>query len=289
LPSDLGVGVSVCIAAISNPNSGVPKIVSVVDRKASSGEFSNEDVALAKISRVGRYWNALFAGNDISPTSAIIRAVQKRIGKERVSVEAMMSAFESCYQEHLSSLATSLVLGRWRLTMEKFLDTGRKRFGADNFDAMWSQIQSIKLQCQFLVSGFDDREQPHVFVVRNPGVAELKDNIGYFAIGNGDFAAMSILGFLKQNDICSLAETFCHVWSAKFMAEGATDVGKISFGTTYGAAGFEEQYEFDEIEEVVREGWGGLGRPLVTQKTLDAVNDLIKKFEEKTNQADVKS
>jgi hypothetical protein len=278
----LGVGVSVCIAAIADQLH--PRILCVVDRKASSIEFSNEDAGIPKLEPVTPHWCAMLAGNDISPGVPIIRSVKRKLGNNRVSLETIMSAFEESYQQRLSSLAASLVLGRWKLTMKQFLDTGRKRFGDDNFDAMWSQIQTIKLQCRFLVSGFDDDRRPHIFVVKNPGCAEVMDSIGYFAIGNGDVAAMSILGFLKQNIGCVLSLTCANVWSAKFMAEGATDVGKPSFGVLYDADGFDCNHPYEEIEAVVRAGWEEeTGRPFVSVKTGRAVESLLEKAREKNS------
>lgn len=220
--ADLGVGVSVCIAALSRR---VKRIVCITDRKGASVEFSNEDIGVQKKTTITRHWVAMSAGSDVSPIPPIVRHVRQILADKtgsngkfietKIPLDLVTGAFERAYQEYLSHLATSLVLGRWQLTMQEFLDTGRKRFGADDFDAMWAQIQEVRLRCQLLVAGFDDQDEPHIFLVKNPGVIESKDNIGYFAIGNGDFAAMSMLGFLKHNHLKSVEETYCNAWHGK--------------------------------------------------------------------------
>ena len=182
---------SVCIAAISD-RSGNARLVSIVDRKVSSGEFSNEDATI-KSKWFHPNWYALFAGNDISPCIPISMAVGTEIAGRENTFELVRSTFEKCYQKYLSNLAASKCLGRWGLTMEKFLETGRKKFGPDTFDGLCHQIEQVKLQCRFLVCGFDGTGQPHLFTLQNPGYAEVKDTPGYWAIGNGDFAAMSML------------------------------------------------------------------------------------------------
>jgi hypothetical protein len=262
---------SVCIAAISD-FSGKARLVSIVDRKVSSGESSNEDATI-KSSWINTHWCALFVGNDISPCIPISRAVTMEIAPKENTLEIVRSTFEKCYQKYLSNLAASKCLGRWGLTMEKFLETGRKKFGPDNFDRLCHQIEQVKLQCQFLVYGFDGMAQPHLFTVQNPGYAEVKDTPGYWAIGNGAFAAMSMLGFLRQSVVVGLPQTYYNVCAAKFMAENASDVGQYSFMSEISADGFcDRDYN---IGNVAREAWDRHGKPTTPKGVLDKIEELI--------------
>jgi hypothetical protein len=277
----IGGSVSVCIAAISSNN----KIICVTDRKASSVEFSNEDASI-KLRPVDDYWTAMFAGNDISPCHPIIDAVTRSVAEHPNTLENVRAAFEQCYQAYLSNLATARHLGRWRLSMKEFLETGRKKFGADIFDNLCAQIERERLQCQFLVCGFDSDGAPHIFTVGNPGYSEVKDDPGYWAIGNGDFAAMSILGYFEQSIVTSWARTVCNVWSAKFMAETAKDVGERSFGVQWGRDGKDGYLE--GTEDIVREGWQFGGKPSISERTVTQLALLEKAETRETDVAEEK-
>jgi hypothetical protein len=124
---------SVCIAAICQQKKGEkrePKIFAICDRKASSVEFANED-AVVKGYKFHHKWLAMFAGNDVSPCLPILRTIAADLSiTKNPLAEQVKRAFETYYQLYLSNLATSLVLGRYKLSMEEFLEKGRKRFGA---------------------------------------------------------------------------------------------------------------------------------------------------------------
>lgn len=267
--------VSVCIAAICRQKRQ-PKIFAICDREASSVEFSNED-AVVKGENFHPNWLAMYAGDDVSPCAPILRLIRADLSIEkRPLVERVKRSFEEMYQLYLSNLATSLYLGRYRMSMAEFLQKGKKRFGADIFDTLHANIQRVRLQCQFLVCGFDGSPNvglAHIFTVRNPGVIEDRTNApGYWAIGNGAFAAMSTLGFYQQNFVKSLGATYYNVMAAKFMAEKATnEVGEHSFEWQLGKDGKEPVD--GGLEVYIRAIWDKQGKPRIPEwfvKDLDA-------------------
>src|ERR1700682_5477719 len=162
-------------------------------------------MASVKAEWISPHWLALFAGNDISPCVPICDMARANMTGRTNTIDSITSSFTSAYQNYLSNLAADKVLGRWKLTMEEFEDSGRKKFGQDNFDLLFSQITEVRLQCQFLVCGFDVVGLPHIFTVRNPGTAESYDTPGYYAIGDGAGAVISMLGFFRQNIITSVS------------------------------------------------------------------------------------
>lgn len=266
---------SVCVAAIcsSGDSEYRDRIVAICDRKVSGGSFSNEDAALK-----GQWfcsdWLALFAGNDISPCIPILNEVQSDLaGMEERTLKQVTKAFERRYQEHLSNVAASQVLGRWQLGMDKFLEHGRKKFGADVFDNLCAQIERVKLECRFLVCGFSGGEG-HLFTVRNPGVIEVHDNPGYYAIGNGGLAAMSTLSFFTQSTITFLDRTLYNVLCAKFMAESASDVGEQSFVWLISPRKGPSGLNFDIYTEI-RNAWEKEGKPKVPEGILDRITSLL--------------
>jgi hypothetical protein len=256
---------SVCIAGIcwtdSASKDAERRIVAVADMKSSGTQGSNE-LASSKVQWILPTWLALFAGNDIAPCLPIVRDVKRRLTDKPNTVDNITGAFVAAYKNHLADLATDKVLGRWKLSMEEFEESGRKKFGADNFDVLFSQIMEVRLQCQFLVCGFDETKDAHIFTVRNPGVADNYDVPGYFAIGDGAAAAMSILGFFAQNIHASLPRTYYNVFAAKYMAESsASTVGHNTFAQEIGPRGVEGKvYQLFSLLQCTRDAWAE-GKP----------------------------
>ncbi|HWY22454.1 MAG TPA: hypothetical protein VNX26_14600 [Candidatus Acidoferrum sp.] len=260
---------SVCIAAISTTN----EIIAIVDRKVASGEFSNED-ATTKSGLVNG-WLCMFAGNDTAPAPPIMKRANELCSGKENTLEVLVHAFETSYQEYLSRLCESQVLGRWRFKdIEDFREKGRKQFGADVFDTLCHHIEQIKIRCTFLVCGLDHKNAPHIFTVSNPGVAEIRDDPGYWAIGNGQFAAMSILSFFQQSVICTTEETTYQVMTAKLMAETATDVGRASF---YWRLRKESGLGTlpSELLYAVREAWTSGGSPTIPDGILEKIKSYL--------------
>jgi hypothetical protein len=222
---------TICIAAITNwrdrENRG-RRIFMVSDRKMSHGFASNDNLP-DKCLWLPENWMAMVAGNDVPLAIPIRDHVTYKMEGQPNDLPTWMAAFEEAYQQQLSAHAEAKILGRWQLSMKQFYESGRVKFGDDVFDQICAAIERIKLDVTFLVCGFDDEDAPHIFTVRNPGIAECHDMAGFWAIGSGDYAALTMLGFFGQSEIANLAHTIYHVYAAKFMAENATDVGKRSF------------------------------------------------------------
>jgi hypothetical protein len=271
---------SVCIAAIAvseGPGGRRKEIAAMVDRKMASGEFSNED-ATTKSDWLSQNWLCMFAGNDISPALPIARRAAELIGwNEGASLEAVSGAMQQSYQEFLSNLCMSQVLGRWKFkSIEEFREKGRKQFGNDVFDMLCDKIERVRVQCTFLVCGIDGIGEPHIFTVSNPGVVENRDTPGYFAIGNGAFAAMSVMSFFKQSVVCSAEETWYHVIAAKLMAESATDVGKEVFYWRLSKGMWKEAPNVSaSIFWDVREAWNKGGCPSIPDGIIEKIKGYL--------------
>jgi len=272
---------TVCIAAISTEN----EIIVAVDRKASSTEYSNED-ATTKSAWVAPGWLCLFAGEDIAPVMPIVRRASKKLAEilpsredeeERFSLEEVTQAMESGYQEFLSDICRAKVLSRWDFkTIKEFREHGRKQFGADEFDRMCMRIDEMRLKVTFLVCGIDEDGAPHIFTVSNPGVVEVRDEPGYWAIGNGGPAAMSLMSYFRQSIIKTLPETIYNVFAAKLMAQSASDVGENSFLWRLTKDGWDQGFPAFEHFQLVDKAWNEGGKPYVPRDALDEIKELLK-------------
>lgn len=265
---------SVCIAAMSGKGTrsagDTHEIIAIVDRKVSSTEFSNED-ATTKSMWLPNRWLAMFAGDDISAAIPIIRCAKKRLINMENTLENISEAMEISYQDYLANLCRSRVLGRWQFkTIEDFRQRGRKQFGADEFDTLCSHIDQVRVKCTFLICGVDDKKESHILTVSHPGIAEIRDDPGYWAIGNGSFAAMSLMSFFRQSIVNSLEQTIYNVFTAKLMAETASDVGRHPFFWRINSTGWDDSLGVRLFLEI-RDEWNRVGKPLIPEGMLDTI------------------
>src|ERR1700722_17784682 len=169
--ADWGYGMTVCIAAITSDN----LIVTMADRKLSTGMFS-ADSSVVKTRGFHKEWVAMIAGDDVSHALPIVQKASTNFSKlSENNLGNAIQAFKNAYKQELADHAADLVLGRFNLTMNQFLDKGAKKFTPDVFDTLCDQIARVTLRCRFLLAGFDKWQSPHIFTVADPGVAETFD------------------------------------------------------------------------------------------------------------------
>jgi len=158
--------------------------------------------------------------------------------------------------------------------MQEFREIGRKQFGVDQFDTLCHQIDQIRVRVTFLVCGVDEVGHAHVFSVAHPGIAEVRDDPGYWAIGSGSHAALSLLSFFRQNIVCSLERTIYNVLSAKLMAETSSLVGKSAFAHRLTPSGWAHNLDH-ETYSAVKAAWIATGRPLVPEGIEDEISRIM--------------
>jgi 20S proteasome alpha/beta subunit len=265
--ADWGYGMTVCIAAITSDN----LIVTVADKKLSTGMFS-ADSSVVKTRGFHREWVAMIAGDDVSHALPIIRRAASLFSGKENYFEHAVDALKNGYKQELSQHAADVVLGRFDLTMENFLENGTSKFTPDVFDTLCDQIGRVDLKCRFLVAGFDEREGPHIFTISSPGIAETYDLPGFWAIGSGSQSALGMLFFRGQNSLMSLAETVYNCFEAKFMSESARDVGQDTylFVQKYGCNTCKYSVT---LQARIREIWERSGKPRVPKRALKIIED----------------
>jgi hypothetical protein len=225
--SDWGLGMTVCIAAMAEDK----RIVTVSDQKISMRQFSGDNLTL-KLWVVARGWNCMVAGSDVTIAQSIIDRVAVTLSQkfDTLELEDVVAGFKQSYQEQIQSRATDTYLARYKMGMDEFRTKGRRQLGPDVFDTLCDKIARVSFDLRFLVAGFDrSSESPHLFVISNPGVEEIYDRPGFWAIGSGAMSALSMLFYRGQKVIASLEQTIYNVCEAKFMAESASDVGEETF------------------------------------------------------------
>lgn len=267
-PSELGLGMTVCIAAIANDRT----IVTASDTKVSIGFSSSETTA--KYEGFHDEWVAMMAGNDICHFIPIRdRASENMRGKPN-TLRSAISAFKRAYRDYLSEVATDRVLGRYDLDVSSFKKGKGHYFTKKIYQSLFDRIEAVELECNFLVYGFDARKQPHIFAVRHPGTVDVWDKPGFWAVGSGRVSALGMLFHLNQGMDVSLLGTMCNVLFAKYFSEKASDVGEstIFYAKRPGTDIFVRPAN---LESSIRTAWVREGAPKVPTEFLRAEETML--------------
>jgi len=275
--ADWGFSVTTGIAAITSDRF----IVHASDTRMSfSGDFSAEGVI--KVEGFQRDWAVLTAGSDISHAPFVIRKARQMFWKRKtLSLEEAKRGFKQAYQEELREKITDTLLSKFDMTLEDFKKKGRKELEPSLFQALSFGIKDMKLGCRFLVYGFDEIKQPHLFEVGDGGQIESRDKPGFWAIGNGARSAISMLAYLQHSaETTPMRAAVYNVLAAKYISEGASDVGPNTFFfiKKYGSNIYSSYGS--SIEPKIRKLWEEKGRPSVPQEAMQIVDDANLRFHE---------
>ena len=239
---------TVCVAAICDNNNS---IVTASDMMLSYDSFS-ADLAV-KAMQIHPNWQALFAGN-VSACWPILREAKARSVTRENTVEQVKASCREAYGNQFQRYITHKVLVRYGFDLESFKENGLKQLGRDVFNSLCRQIDQINFDCEFLICGFDKDKNPHIFTVSNPGIATEHSPPGFYAIGSGEFSALSTLVFHRFKSGMQLARGIYHVCEAKFMAESAVGVGSPTNALIIHNSGDLELVDSRLIEEI-KDAW----------------------------------
>jgi 20S proteasome alpha/beta subunit len=264
---------STCIAAITG-RAGIDQqedsIVTASDTRLSfGGDFSAD--GSTKIHVFHREWATMIAGDDIAQHRSVIERARVLLRGKSGKLTVVMDAFKKAYQDEFRAFIEDGLLSRFGMTMEDFKKRGKTQLLPEVFTEFSLTIKIASLGCRFLVYGLDDKKIGHIFTVSNPGKCELRDKPGFWAIGKGATSALSMLAALKQvRGRSTFEETIYNVLAAKYISEGASDVGRETylFIKKYGTDGYSNKLG---LEEEIRKIWETEGRPITNAKAVNAI------------------
>jgi hypothetical protein len=270
--------VTVCIAAIARdgyanePERGDEVIVSVSDKKLTLF-YTSGDGVVSKRFHFHSEWTALMAGSDITPCVEIMQAATGLLSGKHNTLRNIASAVKTAYQNRLQELIEDRILSRYGMKLQEFKASGKNQLTVEIFNSICSQIDNTSLECEFLVFGFDDNKIPHIFVVTNPGIVNVYDKPGFWAIGSGASAALSMLFYRGQNEDTEMEKALYHACEAKFMAETASDVG-IETQFFISKHGHDTMSHKSTLLEVIRREWEKQGKPKFPRNVIKRIKEL---------------
>jgi hypothetical protein len=206
---------------------------------------------------------AMFSGGDISPVGQILAKAQKKLLAQpsgEFAIWDVAKVFTEVYQEHLRAEAVNQVLSRYGWDTESFLKDGYRSLGPENFTEVRRQYEQVKLDCEFLVCGFDSSQKAYIFRVSNPGVSKDLSELGFWAIGSGEYIALTSLMAHQHMASQSLELAMYSVCEAKFAAEAAEGVSRNTVFLAWRPGQGEAFILFGRDLEPVRQAWRDRGK-----------------------------
>ena len=270
-PADWGWNVSVCIAVLCNR---YKSFVIVSDYKASFGDFASDNMA-SKQSILFKGYSILFAGNDVDHAVPIIEraeeilfsSLESATKKKMPTPTVVAGAVDQAYAERIHSEINTRILRKRGFDVESFRETGKRKCTASAYLALCSRIDHVNISLNFLVVGFAEGGDAHIYCVDGRSAPKCYDSIGMWAIGSGANAALSTLAFYadksKLNPFVSTETATYLAIVAKFMAESSNEVGREATDVHIHHHGQSPLYVPYKRLMMIRELWEKEGAPRI--------------------------
>jgi len=221
--------VTICAAAINRESESKPaSIIIACDQNLSlAGGAMSVDGAAWKLRRLNAKWGVMFSG-DTSSLFALRDAVMDVAeGMKKVRIRTFARLCCAAYREERRKIIETDILAKYDI--ENYAEyLSLKQEHRPLFDAITSEIESLQEGWSLLVFGFDDIDEPHIFVICDYGKIQYCDIEGFAVIGSGTWAAQTALAAFPFNRYLRLGEAIFSLMSAKFAAEAADAVGRQS-------------------------------------------------------------
>lgn len=265
-PADWGFGMTICIAAFCHASKS---LILACDSMVTTSDMS-ADPGAVKILPVSSQWMTMFAGNDISVVTPIMHRMDNVLLS---SLDDVSGAFRVSFAAELMLRAQD-VLMPLGFTVEEFKEHGLERLGADTFSRLLYQMENQQIEVEFLVAGFEEM-RPYIFTVQHPGKVNHYSELGFWAIGSGQTAALGSL-FNQKYQVRFLDENAAiyRVIEAKFNAENAVGVGERTILLILRPDGSRTVAKSEDIE-MVRPIWDKTRTKTVPTEGLEKVNKLL--------------
>jgi len=301
MAADWGFKVSVCIAVLCN---SYKTIVSVSDYKVGFGDFSADNLA-QKRHQIWAGSQVLFAGNDVEHAMPILERANHiletqtedlllKLKRERESKGPegildghhelpsyidVVDAIDKAYGERLQSEITKKVLRKRGFDVNTFRETGKQKCTPSAYLALLSRIDQIKISLKFIVLGFTENGEGHIYSVDGESSPKCYDSIGMWAIGSGAHAALSSLAFhvnrVSLNVYSSIEKATYFAMAAKFMAESSSEVGTGATDVYINQKEGKVLHVSTSSIAIIRDLWERQGAPRVPENLDKVMKDHI--------------
>jgi hypothetical protein len=271
-PGDWGLGMTVCIAAISD---GGDSLVTASDRMYSWGGETSGDGRI-KTQRIHRkFWSVMLSGDDVRRLEpVIIHAQHSLMFDEKPTLAKVKDVLNDAWGQTIREIQERTVLSPYGYDRPTFLANGRAHLGEVKFNEVLYEMQLAgDLGCELLAYGFDEWNDAKLLTITGRGGLYDCSRIGFWAIGSGARSATDALFLTKYKTVTTARRAVYAVAHAKFMSERAIGVGKSTFVVALRKDG-QATVLADRQMKTIREDWYQRMRPKLPKDAENSVPEL---------------
>lgn len=237
---------TVCIAAINQAHN---LIAFATDRMVTSTSPPIEfEHSLPKLTQINSYCVALSAGDAIRGKE-LFDAVRGIVEKTNPPIAQIAEHTKEIYQRKRLQILEALHLRSRGINHKIFIEAGAKLLPPAIYAQIDHAFATFMLQLEAFIAGVDE-SGPSIYGIRNPGLVDCYNSIGFHAIGTGSMHALiSLIETYAPEG--SEVETMYSVFRAKRVAEVAPGVGEQ---IDIGMIDSEQKLKyFDKKAEIIKE------------------------------------
>jgi 20S proteasome alpha/beta subunit len=247
---------TVCVAALA---ADFQAVVCISDKALSYGDYIQWDSDSSKIVKINPSGTLLlFSGGEESSSKVLGKFIGH--GKElwRKERNGIIQTCEEQYVAAVNALVDAKFLRPRLLDRKQYLNAITAATANDIMRALADEVKAFDMQCDLLVCGFDNFDEPFILSLGHPGIAMDMTITGHHAIGSGSEKAISRLLFSEHKRVHSVGRTLYDLFDAKANAEMAVGVGYEWDAVVILKNGYHDVTQ--EIKELIEQVWGRFNR-----------------------------
>ena len=272
--------VTICAAAINIDRDNKPIIHLVFDKQVTFGNGAfGADGTMWKLKRINAKWCVMFAG-EVSSLPILREAVIDAVQYEtKANFRKFSRLCAKAFRDERKEIIKTQILPDYDLeSYEEYLRL--KKDHRPLFDAISEKIRELENEWSLLFAGFDELDEPHIFVITENGKIQYCDSTGFACVGSGGWPAYASLAAHPYNINLYPGEAIFALLAAKFCAEPSHGVGDttafLNFRPTdklrQGTSGISQS----RIEEL-RDKWKAL--PKVPEGVVDKLTEECRAYD----------
>lgn len=222
-----GKAVTICAAAIQQKNYASTATINIVfDQQLTlGGGVLSSDNSVWKMRKINNKWFVLFSGDTSSLFALRDAVIDSAQYETKTEVRKFARICSKAFREERKLIVETDILAKYDIeSYAAYL--ALKEDHRPFFDAITKEISKTEEDWSLLFAGFDDIDQPHIFVISGFGKIQFCDIEGYAAIGSGFWTAMTALADYPYIKHLPPGEAIYSLLAAKFAAEVADGVGE---------------------------------------------------------------
>jgi len=236
---------TVCIAAVNQRHK---MIAFATDRMVTATfppiEFEH---SLPKLTQISDYCIALSSGDAIIGKE-IFDTVKETVEKAKPPIAQIAERVKEMYQRKRLQILEAVHLRSRGINHQVFIEAGARLLPPATYAQIDHAFATFMLQLEMIIAGVDE-SGASIYGIRNPGLVDCYNSIGFHAIGTGSMHALISLIQTYMPE-AGVVESLYSVFRAKRVAEVAPGVGQQ---TDLGMVHSKEKVKFfDKKAELIK-------------------------------------